>query len=218
MIVNPPTRLVIGIEHNGVHMSPEQFDTLPDWDELYTYELIQGVLVANPPPSIEERDPNEELGRWLRNYQEDDPQGSALDATVSENSVYSADSRRRADRAIWTGLGRLPDVVKDVPTIVVEFVSEGRRSWMRDYIEKRDEYLALGVVEYWVIDRFAREMTVFSKTGEQVQEAVVKQDGIYQSPLLPGFELNLAKLLSVLWRSRWGDIDNRQRFHLRATK
>ncbi len=129
------------------------------------------------------------------------PQGSALDATVSENYLYSSDSRRRADRVIWAGLGRLPDVVEDVPTIVVEFVSEGRRSWMRDYIEKRDDYLALGVVEYWVIDRFAREMTVFNKTDEQVEETVVKQDGIYQTPLLPGFELALAKLLAVA--DRW---------------
>ena len=97
MIVNPPTTLVIGIEHNGVRMSPEQFDALPDWDELYNYELIHGVLVVNPPPSIEERDPNEELGRWLRNYQEYHPSGSALDATVSENSVYLSDSRRRVE-------------------------------------------------------------------------------------------------------------------------
>ena len=125
------------------------------------------------------------------------PLGSALDATVSGIHVYSTDSRRRADRVIWTGLGRLPDVVKDVPTIVVEFVSEGRRSWMRGYIEKRDEYLTLGVVEYWVIDRFARQMTVFSKANEQIKEAIVKQDDIYQTPLLPGFELALAKLLAV---------------------
>ena len=201
MIANPPATLVIGIEHNGIRMTPEQFDTLPDWDELYTYELIQGVLVVNPTPSIEERDPNEELGHWLRSYQESHSQGSALDATVSENNIYSVDSRRRADRVIWTGLGRLPDVVKDVPTIVVEFVSEGRRSWMRDYIEKRDEYLALGVVEYWVIDRFAREMTAFSKIDEQIAETIVKPDGAYQTPLLPGFELNLAKLLAIA--DRW---------------
>ena len=102
-----------------------------------------------------------------------------------------------AVRTSRTEPGRLPDVIKDVPTIVVEFVSEGRRSWMRDYIEKRDEYLALGVVEYWVIDRFARELTVFSKTDEQDKETVVKQDDIYQTPLLPGFELPLARLLAV---------------------
>ena len=204
MIVDLPANLAICVELNGVCMTPEQFDTLADWDELYDYELIRGVLVVNPPSAVEERDSCEELGHRLRNYHADHPHGTALDATVPGIHVYSSDSRRRADRVIWTGLGRLPDVVKDVPTIVVEFVSEGRRSWMRDYIEKRDEYLALGVVEYWVIDRFAREMTVFSKTGEQVQEAVVKQDGIYQSPLLPGFELNLAKLLAVAdrWRKK----------------
>ena len=201
MMVDPPVDLVIGVEHNGVCMTASDFDGLLDWDELYDYELIHGVLVVNPPPAIEERDSCEELGHRLRNYHAEHPRGSALDATAPGNYVFSSDSRRRADRVIWTGLGRLPDVVKDVPAIVVEFVSEGRRSWMRDYIEKRDEYLALGVVEYWVIDRFAREMTAFSKNDGQIMETVVKQDGVYQTPLLPGFELNLAKLLAVA--DRW---------------
>jgi Uma2 family endonuclease len=201
MIVDPPANLVIGVECNGVCMTPNEFDGLPDRDELYDYELINGVLVVNPPPAIEERDSCEELGHWLRNYHADHPQGAVLDATVPGIHVYSVNSRRRADRVIWTGLGRLPDVVKDVPSIAVEFVSEGRRNWMRDYIEKRDEYLALGVIEYWVIDRFARQMTVFGKTDGQVEETVVKQDGVYQTALLPGFELALAKLLAVA--DRW---------------
>ena len=204
MIVESPADFVVGVEHNGVCMTPSEFDGLLDWDKLYDYELIRGVLVVNPPPAIEERDSCEELGHRLRNYHAEHPQGSALDATAPGNYVFFTHSRRRADRVIWTGLGRLPDVVKDVPTIVVEFVSEGRRSWMRDYIEKRDEYLALGVVEYWVFDRFAREMSVFSKTGDQIEETVVKQNGIYQTPLLPGFELNLADLLAIAdrWRKK----------------
>ena len=36
----------------------------------------------------------------------------------------------------------------------MEFVASGKRNIKRDYEEKRDEYLALGVSEYWVIDRF----------------------------------------------------------------
>jgi len=201
MIVESLADFVVGVEHNGVCMAPNEFDAVLDWDELYDYEFIHGVLVVNPPPAIEERDSCEELGHRLRNYHADHPQGFAMDATAPGNYVFSTHSRRRADRVIWTGLGRLPDVVKDIPSIVVEFVSEGRRSWMRDYIEKRDEYLALGVVEYWVIDRFAREMTAFSKIDEQIAETIVKPDGAYQTPLLPGFELNLAKLLAIA--DRW---------------
>jgi hypothetical protein len=60
---------------------------------------------------------------------------------------------------IWTGLGRTPNFRTDVPRVVVEFVSEGRRNWQRDYVVKREEYQELGVGEYWIIDRFSRTMT-----------------------------------------------------------
>ncbi|MDX1944706.1 MAG: hypothetical protein SFU86_04800 [Pirellulaceae bacterium] len=44
-----------------------------------------------------------------------------------------ANNIRRRDRALWIGLGRLPDPKVDLPTIVVEFVSPGRRNFLRDY-------------------------------------------------------------------------------------
>ena len=48
--------------------------------------------------------------------------------------------------------GRQPDEETDIPTIAIEYVSQGKRDWLRDYEEKRREYLALGVAEYWVVD------------------------------------------------------------------
>ena len=194
--------LVLGPEHNGIRMTPEEFDAITEYDELYTYELIHGVLIVNPFPSPRERDPNEELGYLLRRYRDNHPDGSSLDATLSEEYVRTSDSRRRADRVVWAGLGRQPDPAVDVPTIVVEFVSPGRRSWRRDYVEKRDEYLALGVEEYWVIDRFERTLTVFRKTEKDHERQVVSENEVYRPALLPGFELALVKLLALA--DRWG--------------
>jgi Uma2 family endonuclease len=138
----------------GMRMSPEEFDAVEEWGEDYFYELVRGVLVVVPPPSEGERGPNELLGYWLLHYREHHPQGSALDYTLPENMIKTPLSRRRADRVIWTGLGRLPVVQRDRPTIAIEFVSEGKPNARRDYIEKRDEYLELGLLEYWIIDRF----------------------------------------------------------------
>ncbi|MEX0718909.1 MAG: Uma2 family endonuclease [Planctomycetaceae bacterium] len=194
----PLETLVIGPEHNGMRMTPEEFDAATEWDENHKYELVHGVLIVTPPPLEQERDPNEELGHWLRDYRDRHPRGGSLDATLSEHHVRSTDSRRRADRVIWAGLGRRPDPRRDVPTIVVEFLSEGRRSWRRDYVEKRDEYLGLGVKEYWLIDRFRRIMTVFRPAS---QPHVVQEGDVYRTGLLPGFELPLAKLLSLA--DRW---------------
>jgi Uma2 family endonuclease len=180
-------------------MTPEEFDAIPpeDWDDRFNYELIRGVLVVSRLPSVAESDPHEELGRLLRNYQVDHPQGSALDKTLPERYIYSGDHRRRADRLIWAGLGRVPDIVTDLPTIAVEFVSKDKRDWLRDYVEKRAEYLALGIAEYWVIDRFRRTMTVYRKPPAEPAEQIIDATGVYQTPLLPGFELPLARLLNV---------------------
>lgn len=183
-------------------MTPEEFDAIVNYDDRYRYELVHGVLVVSPFASAAERDPNEELGYLLRLYRDQHPLGGAVDATLTENYLQTHDSRRRADRVIWAGLGRRPDPEVDVPTIAVEFVSKGRRDWLRDYQEKRREYLAIGVVEYWVIDRFRRTMSVFRDRPGAEGERVVQESETYRTDLLPGFELPLSRLLAIAddWR------------------
>jgi Uma2 family endonuclease len=183
---------------NGMLMTPEEFDGITDYNEAYSYELIHGVVVVSPIPSEGESDPNEELGYLLRLYHDRYARGASLDATLPERYVRIADGRRKADRVIWTGLGRQPDPKADPPTIVVEFVSKRKRDRRRDYQEKRQEYLAVGVAEYWVIDRFRRQMTVYRSDGS---ERVVGPDESYETSLLPGFEVPLSHLFRLA--DRW---------------
>ncbi len=183
----------------GTLMTPQEFDRA-DFEEGWRYELINGVLVVSPIPLENERDPNGELEYLLRVYRDTHPQGWALDATLFEQTVKTQQNRRRADRVIWAGLGRQPRR-RDVPTIIVEFVSAGKRDRQRDYEEKRDEYLPLGVKEYWVIDRFKKTMTVFWLQGDQVRKRVVRANQKYKTALLPGFELPLAQLFAAA--ARW---------------
>jgi Uma2 family endonuclease len=191
--------LQLGPHSNGTSLSPWEIDAA-DFEPGWRYELVNGVLIVNPPPSLKERDPNEELGRWLRNYQETHPQGDSLDFTVSEQTVHIGPHRRRVDRAIWAGLGRLPQD-DETPTITVEFVSEGRRSRQRDNEIKRDEYHSAGVREYWIIDRFARLLTVYRFARGKTTSKVIQEQQTYTPPLLPGFELPLASLLALM--DRW---------------
>src|SRR5262245_1065343 len=137
--VSAKRRREFGPESAGTLMTPREFDRA-DFVEGWRYELINGVLVVSPPPLESERDPNEERGHWLRTYRDSHPKGWCLDATLPEQTVNTQANRRRADRVIWAGLGRQPRP-KDAPTVVVEFVSEGKRDRKRDYEEKRDEYM-----------------------------------------------------------------------------
>jgi Uma2 family endonuclease len=133
----------------------------------------------------------------LRSYKDHYPQGAAFDLTLPEHLIRTPDSRRRADRVIWTGLGRIPNTHRDQPAIAIEFVSASKRDFQRDYIDKRDEYLRAGVLEYWIIDRFRRRMTVVRGGAEQVTEIVITEQETYTTALLPGFALPLAQLLAV---------------------
>ena len=93
-------------------------------------------------------------------------------------------------------MGRRPTKV-DPPSIIAEFVSKGKRAHFRDYVEKRDEYMAIQVKEYWIFDRFARTLTVFRRHGKKIQKLVVTEKQVYETPLLPDFELLVGKLLEL---------------------
>lgn len=193
----------IGPAQNGICMSPEEFDAITEYDRDYRYELIRGVLIVNAIPARAERGPNEHLGQMLLNFKERHPKGSSLDDTLTEEYVRTATGRRRADRVIWAGLGRQPTAT-DHATIAVEFVSEGRRNWTRDYVVKRDEYYEVGIEEYWIINRFDRTLTVFRRTAKGWKQILVHEGEIYRTPLLPGFELDVARLFATAdrWRTQ----------------
>lgn len=192
----------LGLASAGLSMTAEEFDAALDYDGNYNYELIHGVLVVSPLAGEMERAPNEILGYLLNRYRFEHPSGNALIDTVFEQYLKTAGNRRRADRVVWTMIGNeRPDPRTDFPSIAIEFVSSGKAAWRRDYVEKRDEYLSGGILEYWVIDRFRRCLTAYSKRGEKIVERVVNEGEIHHSDLLPGFELPLAELLAAA--DRW---------------
>ena len=187
--------IILGPESAGILMTPDEFDAVEEYDECYTYELIHGVLVVNPIPNPEETGPNEFLGYLLLKYQNEHSQGQLLDDTLPQQYVRVSHGRRIADRLIWTGLGRTPNLKRDSATIAIEFVSAGRRNRKRDYEEKRQEYGESGIREYWIFDRFRRTLTVVTYSGSPQTENVIPETQTYESPLLPGFVIPADRIL-----------------------
>lgn len=195
-IAELPTIHRLKPEDNGLQMTPAEFDAVEDWDRDYVFELVQGVVIVSPAPGPAQRHPNDVLGHWIRSYQESHPEGACVDDTMQEQYIAVSNGRRRADRAIWVGLGRTPTVERDVPQIAIEFVSERRRDRHRDYIVKRAEYRDAGVVEYWVIDGYDRTVTVFGRDFEKKYG----EAQTLRSALLPGFELSIGELMKAIDR------------------
>jgi len=81
----------------------------------------------------------------------------------------------------------------DGADLCMEVVSGSPEDRQRDYVDKRADYASAGVKEYWVIDRFERQLTVFR--GDEV--IAVRDGDTYAPPLLPGFELPLRTLLEL---------------------
>lgn len=191
--LDPPRIGRIGPSSAGMFLKPKEFDAITDYVRGYRYELIKGVLVVNAIPGPAQANPNEALGYALRDYQKNHPKGSVIDLTLPEQYIRIGKDRRQADRVIWAGFGRRPRLAKDTPTIAIEFVSAGKRNADRDYETKRFEYLGAGVVEYWIIDRFRRTLTVHRKSAKK--PIVVGEFEIYETKLLPGFVLHLDEIM-----------------------
>lgn len=82
--------------------------------------------------------------------------------------------------------------------LVVEVVSEGEKSRQRDLVDKRADYAAAGIPEYWIVDPLERTVSVLVLQGEAYREAgVFKPGNTAASVLLPGFSLDVAALFTA---------------------
>ena len=196
----PPPR--IDASSAGMRMTRAQFEAAEDWDEIFDYELINGVLVVRPGLDYPNGEMVEELGYRLRTYQEKHPSGRSLDFTVYGKYVATAHDYRRTHRSVWTGLGRMPKK-RDVPSIVIEMIAKGRVGMLENQIATRDEYFFVGVKEVWVFDRFKRRLTVSLNRGDGVEEVVFGDSDCYESVLLPGFILEFSRYLAGA--AKWDD-------------
>lgn len=81
--------------------------------------------------------------------------------------------------------------------LVVEVVSEGKENRDRDYIDKRAEYAAAGIAEYWIADPEQRTVTVLTLDGESYREHATFGVGeTMDSVLLEGLTLEISEVFS----------------------
>jgi len=73
-----------------------------------------------------------------------------------------------------------------VPEMMFEVVSPDRESRERDYVKKRKEYLRLGVLEYVIVDRMRRRVTVYTHESGRYRKRVLHPDRRYGSRSCPG--------------------------------
>jgi Uma2 family endonuclease len=110
--------------------------------------------------------------------------------------VQEMDSGRNPDLAITFEGTPKDERGRRPPSCVAEVVS--KRGEDRDYVEKRAEYLAFGIREYWIIDPQLRKVTVLLRRddpgGPGWSERAFTGDEVIASALLPGFQGTVSEL------------------------
>lgn len=89
---------------------------------------------------------------------------------------------------------RMTDKYTDVADLVIEVVSNDRR---RDLVDKRSDYAAAGVPEYWIVDPDEQRITVLKLTGNTYTEHASLTRGEHvTSVLFPDLELKVGEVLA----------------------
>ncbi|MCS6815696.1 MAG: Uma2 family endonuclease [Cyanobacteria bacterium] len=86
------------------------------------------------------------------------------------------------------------------PALVVEVVSPGDEesdNYRRDYIEKRQEYAARGIPEYWIVDPDRRVVLVLTLQGQVYQEQRFEGTATIVSPTFPPLTLTAEQILTA---------------------
>jgi Uma2 family endonuclease len=185
------TAITVGPHDQGRRMTLEEFENAEGL-EGRLYELGRGVITVTDVPKPRHFVQVNAVRRQLSAYDLAHPGKIYGIATGSECKILlgKLQSERHPDLALY----QTPPTLEEhevwstwVPEIVIEVVSPSSRD--RDYGEKREEYLAFGVLEYWVVDADERRMIVHRRSRGNWSEPAIEPPGTYRTRLLPGLVL-----------------------------
>jgi Uma2 family endonuclease len=175
--------------------------TLDEWAELpedEAGELVDGYLTEEEAP-----DPAHELTvvwlsavlvNWLRG------RGGFVFGSEIKFRV-SARRGRKADLIVYLPGSAPPPrrgVLQLPPSILVEVITPTPRDARRDRVEKMDEYAALGVPHYWIVDPALGSFELFALTvdGHYARVRAATEGCLDNIPGCPGLVIDLDEL----WR------------------
>jgi Uma2 family endonuclease len=194
----PKTTITVGPRDAGRRMSLEEFDTA-EGQPGHLYELSRGVVTVVDVPNRRHLVQVDEVRHQLSLYRRAHPDRIITIAGGGECKILLAEdeSERHPDIAVYTSAPIDEDDLWAtwIPDLVVEVISP--ESAHRDYVEKRQEYLAFGIREYWIIDADRGAVLVLRRWGGRWTERVLRPPVVSTTKILPGFEFNCAAVFEA---------------------
>lgn len=190
------TQAMIGPQDHGRRM------TLVDYEFIktkpgYRYELSRGVIEVSKIPNPYHGCFVDRLHMVLTLYRHyhNNPIECCLEPSSCKILIWEYESERHPDLAIYLS----PPPSDDdftwriwLPEIVIDIISP--YTDRRDEPEKREEFLAVGIKEYWLLDLQSACAIFLTRQGSQWRQQVLKSGDVYETRLLPGFQLIVAEL------------------------
>lgn len=164
---------------------------LPD-EPGWRYEVLNGQLVKEPPPSVLHQRIIGKLHLLLAPYfgQRGELFVSPLDVTFGKLTVVQPDLLYVAKE--HKGIVKKTRI-DGPPTLAIEVISPASRR--KDSIQKMQIYLRAGVAHYWLVDPDRRTLTCFVLENGSYKAVVLARDSeVAEHPHFPGLKLPLAKL------------------------
>jgi Uma2 family endonuclease len=167
-------------------VSEAEFLALPETTQRL--ELIDGELIVSPSPSYQHQEALSRLIVSLRNW-------AAAQARPVTIGLAPLDVRFAPDRVLqpdaFVLFAHLPanhaGPIEQIPELCVEVLSQNRA---HDRLTKRFVYAEAGVAELWTVEPTG---SVERWSGPGLSQSQLLTERLV-SPLLPGFELDLAGL------------------------
>ena len=202
------TQLRVGPADHGRAMTLAEFDEA-EFEGGYRYELARGVLEVSEVP----HDPHG-LIVWfllglLRDYERDYPNRIFRAGGGDAFRLYLPQmvSARHPDVSVTTQGTPRHRRERRPPSLAIEVVSPGSDARQRDYVTKREEYLAYGLLEYWIVDPFERKVIVLVRDGDTWNERVFAGEQAAEGLVLPGFRIPLPELWAAAEKDEGADTE-----------
>jgi Uma2 family endonuclease len=180
--------------HSSTKLTYADYELFPD-DDL-RHEIIDGAHYVIASPMTRHQRISLSLLHLIQSYLDTHPIGelfsAPFDVVLSFHDVVVPDliylSKAHAQFLTMKNLQGAPD-------LVVEILSPSTRP--RDERLKRDLYERVGVEEYWLVDPDRDMVTIYRRGGSGFLPPLqFEKEAVVTTPLLPGFELPLARVLA----------------------
>ena len=172
---------------------------LPE-DDGNRYELIEGELIVTKQPHLDHQIIADAIGRLINNWGGQLQEGGIA---ISTPGVIFDEDEALAPDVVWISRGRLAALrgsdgkLHGAPDLVVEVLSPGAKNEKRDRTIKPARYAYWGVREYWLADRFTRQVAVYRLVADALQFVEALNEGAtLTSPMLPGFSCPVADIFA----------------------